>query len=101
MEEVKIEEIKKRLSLMREEFSKLHKTEAFKEQGNMFSSWVSLASVPIKVYCPIHKKYEKIVLECGLDVETTIDKLVDEIEKNYKNVKREHQRIKQEMVDEL
>jgi len=101
MKETEFEEIKKRMSLMKEEYRRLHGTKVFKKQGVMFKSWVSLASVPTKVYCPIHEKYEKIVLECGLDIETTIIKLVEEIEKNYKNVKREHQRIKQEMITEL
>lgn len=99
--EKEIEEIKKRISLRKEEYGRLHKTEVFRKQGAMFKSWVALASVPTKVYCPIHKKYEKIVLECGLDIETAENKLVEEIEKNYKKVKKEHQRIKQEMITEV
>lgn len=101
MKDKEFEEIKKRMSLMKEEYRRLHETKVFKKQGAMFKSWVSLASVPTKVYCPIHKKYEKIVLECGLDIETAEGKLVEEIEKNYKKVKKEHQRIKQEMITEV
>lgn len=91
-----IKRVKENMRRQKEYDKKFSQLPEVKEQSLIFKSWITLSTfgyAEVKdnvgyVWCPIHKRLEKVTLECGLEVSKAIELLTEEICKHAEEVKK-------------
>jgi len=99
------EQLRKTLEFDREKWRRVAETPECKTQALMFKSWAAMASfgyAEVKnghgfVWCPIHRQLEKIILECGLEVDKAVDALSKQIPEHAQKVAKVRKKIEAEM----